>query len=178
MSIQRSILAAACALLPIDALSAPAQVYFGILSGPNETPPIPSPGVGFALVTYTPDDFMMRVQVSFSGLVANTTAAHIHCCFVLPMTTAGVATTTPYFTGFPIGVTAGTYDHTFDMTLASSYNAAFVTAQGSIGAALNAMLAGMANGTAYFNIHSMTYAGGEIRSNMKPDALFANGFEA
>ena len=91
--------------------------------------------------------------------------------------TAGVATTLPSFTGFPTSVTAGTYDHTFDMTLASSYSPAFVTAQGSIAAALNALLAGMSNSTAYFNIHTTTNPGGEIRANMKPDAVFASGFE-
>jgi len=35
----------------------------------------------------------------------------------------------------------------------------------------------MANGTAYFNIHSVVNPGGEIRSNLQPDAVFANGFE-
>jgi len=119
----------------------------------------------------------MRVQVSFTGLTSGTTASHIHCCFVLPMLTASVATTTPTFTNFPLTVTAGTYDRTFDMTLASSYNPAFVTAQGSISAALNAILAGMTNTTAYFNIHTTNFPGGEIRVNMRPDAVFANGFE-
>jgi hypothetical protein len=41
-----------------------------------------------------------------------------------------VATTLPTFAGFPLGVTSGTYINTLDLTLASSYNPAFVTANG------------------------------------------------
>ena len=70
----------------------------------------------------------MTVNVTFSGLTTATTAAHIHCC-VAPPGNAGVATTTPTFPGFPLGVTAGTYSQTFDMTAPASYNPAFVTAQ-------------------------------------------------
>src|ERR1700732_86713 len=43
---------------------------------------------------------------------------------------AGGATTVPAFSGFPLGVTSGTYDHVLDLTSASSYNPAFVTMQG------------------------------------------------
>jgi len=74
-----------------------------------------------------------------------------------------VATTTRTFPGFPLGVTSGTYDQTFDMTLSSSYNPAFVTANGSVGAAEAALFADMAAGTAYLNIHSQVVPGGEIR---------------
>lgn len=63
------------------------------------------------------------------------------------------------------------------MTLASSYNSTFVTAQGSISAALNAILTGMTNSTAYLNIHTGTFPGGEIRSNMKLDTVFVDDFE-
>jgi putative alpha-1,2-mannosidase len=179
MLVKRCVLALAIAIAPTTACYAVDQLFFGYLNGANESPnPVPSPGTGFALVTYSRDTVMMRVQVSFAGLTTGTSASHIHCCFSPPTTTtAAVATTTPYFTGFPIGVTAGTYDHTFDMTLASSYNPSFVTAQGSISAALNAILIGMTNSTAYFNIHTSMFQAGEIRANMKPDAVFVNGFE-
>ena len=75
----------------------------------------------------------------------------------------GVATTLPTFTDFPLGVTSGTYDHTFDMASASSYNPAFVTANGGISNAFSALLAGMTTGNAYLNIHSSAFPGGEIR---------------
>ena len=62
--------------------------------------------------------FTMRVESTFSGLTGITTASHIHCCTAVASTgTAGVATQTPSFVGFPLGVTSGTFDSTFDMTL-------------------------------------------------------------
>jgi hypothetical protein len=112
----------------------------------------------------------MRVQVSFVGLTGNTTASHIHAPTVVALTgTAGVATTTPTFTGFPLGVTSGVYDHTFDLTQSSSYNPAYVTANGGTVAAANAaLLAAIAAGKAYLNVHSVTFGGGEIRGFLVP----------
>jgi hypothetical protein len=112
----------------------------------------------------------MRVQATFSGLTGNTTASHIHAPTAAAGTgTAGVATTTPTFTGFPTGVKAGTYDHTFDMTLASSYNPAYITANGgSPATAFIAFKAAVAAGKSYLNIHSSFAAGGEIRGFLLP----------
>lgn len=141
------------------------QIYTFDLSGPAESPPNASPGTGSALVTFDLDLVTMRVQADFTGLTGMTTAAHIHCCTADPgLLNAGVATITPTFTGFPSGVTAGVYDHTYDMAVAGSYNAAFITANGgSVSGALNALLAGLDAGKAYFNIHTSTFGGGEIR---------------
>ncbi|MBB4843290.1 hypothetical protein HNP55_001809 [Paucibacter oligotrophus] len=149
-------------------LSAPAwahtYVFDVILSGLAESPPNASPGSGVATVTFDMDLATLRLQTSFSGLTGTTTAAHIHCCTAAANAgNAGVATTTPSFPGFPTGVSAGSYDHTFDLTQASSYNAAFVTAQGGVANAMNALLAGAQNGKAYLNLHSNTFPGGEIR---------------
>jgi hypothetical protein len=139
--------------------------YVGTLSGANESPSTNSPGVGTALVSYNTDTQMMEVQLTFSDLTSPNTAAHIHCCTAMPFVgTAGVATVTPTFTGFPSNVTFGTYDHTFDLTQASSYNPAFVTLQGgSVANAEAALLAGLAGGTTYLNIHTGQNPGGEIR---------------
>ena len=134
------------------------------LSGGAEVPIVVTGGTGSALVTFDLDLVTMHVQAEFSGLTGNTTASHIHCCDFQANTNAGVATTTPTFTGFPLGVTAGTYDHTFDMTLTSSYRAAFLTANGgSVTNALNSLLAGLDSGKAYFNIHTSAVPSGEIR---------------
>jgi hypothetical protein len=140
-----------------------AQIYTAKLSGPNEIPVNNSPGIGTAKVTI--DGTMMRVEATFSGLVGNTTSSHIHAPTALPGEgTAGVATTTPTFPGFPSGVKAGTYDRTFDMTMASSYNPAYITANGGTPAsAFAALKAAMDAGKSYFNIHSNVYPGGEIR---------------
>ena len=91
--------------------------YEAFLSGPDEFPPNASPGTGTAIVDYDDVAHTLYVDIVFSGLLGTTTASHIHAATASPGTgTAGVATTTPYFAGFPIGVTSGTYVNTLDLT--------------------------------------------------------------
>jgi hypothetical protein len=163
-SVGLAIIAFAALGLASNADAAPI-VFSTTLSGPNEATPNASPGTGTALVTFDPIANTMRVEVSFSGLLGVTTASHIHCCTTVPLTgAAGVATTSPTFTDFPSGVTSGTYDHTFDMTLATSYNAPFITANGGTTAsAESALFNAMVAGKTYLNIHSSVFPGGEIR---------------
>jgi len=175
------------ALGAILAVSSPAETLTFVATGPaalglsplNENPPHPSSsGTGTALVTWDTVTNMMTVNAVFSGLTSADTASHIHCCISAPGTT-GVATTTPTFTGFPTGVTSGTYAHTFDMLATGSYNPAFVSAHGGTAAsAAAALLAGMKAGQSYLNIHTSQFPGGEIRGflvkpvdiSIKPDS--------
>src|SRR5262249_5094716 len=122
-------------------------------------------GTGFGSVSYDSTAHTLQLQLSFSGLQGNTTASHIHAPTAAPFSgNAGVATTTPTFAGFPLGVTSGTYSTTLDLTLASSYNPAFVTANGGTKPGAEAALtAAMAAGEAYWNVHSTSFPGGEIR---------------
>lgn len=153
--------ALACFTLTAQALPV---VFTASLSGSAEAPPNASPGTGLATITVDAALHTLRVEASFSGLIGTVTAAHIHCCTPTAGSgTAGVATATPTFPGFPAGVTAGSYDHLFDLTQASSFNASFITALGGIGAAEFALLQGIEDGTAYFNIHTTAFPGGEIR---------------
>ena len=158
---------ALAAVLGASALAAQAheQVYLATLNGPSEAPPNTSLGSGTAKITFDLDLVTMRVEASFSGLMGNVTAAHIHCCTATALTaTAIVATRTPSFDSFPTGVTSGTYDFTYDMTQASSYNAAYITANGgTVSTAMNALIAGLDAQKAYFNIHTGSFPGGEIR---------------
>jgi hypothetical protein len=137
------------------------------LSGANEFPSNASTGTGFTTVTYDPTAHSLRVQASFANLLGTTTASHIHCCVANPFDvtqTAGVATQTPTFAGFPLGVLAGTYDNTFDLTQASSWNAAYITANGGTAASAEAAFsAGLLSGRSYLNIHTSVVPGGEIR---------------
>ncbi len=105
------------------------------------------------------------IDLTFSGLTGMTTASHIHAATAVPGTgTAGVATTTPYFTGFPIGVTSGSFTTTLDLTSASSYNPSYVTANGGTTATAEAALASaIAADESYLNIHTSAFPGGEIR---------------
>jgi hypothetical protein len=139
--------------------------YVANLDGPSEFPPNASPGTGFAEVDYNDILHTLQVQVTFSGLLGTTTASHIHAPTASPATgTAGVATTTPYFSGFPIGVTSGSYSNLLDLTLASSWNPAFITANGGTTAGAEVALASaMAADESYLNIHTTVVPGGEIR---------------
>ncbi len=164
------------ALLATAAVAASANgaiiTYTAILDGPSEAPPNASPGTGFAIVDIDRDAHTMRVRVEFSGLVGNVTACHIHAPTAVAGTgTVGVATPTPSFPGFPHGGTSGMYDMTFDMTLASSYNAAFLNAPsrgGNTGLAEADFWLYLHQGRAYVNVHSNVFPGGEIRGFLVP----------
>jgi hypothetical protein len=174
-------------VLFLSAASSPAATLIFIASGPtasglsplNENPPHPqSSATGTGLITWDTVTNIMTVNVVFSGLTTPNTAAHIHCC-IDPPGNAGVATTVPTFTGFPGGVTSGTYAHTFDMLNATSYNPAFIASHGVTAAsAAAALLAGIQAGQTYLNIHTTTFGGGEMRGflvtpvdlSIKPDA--------
>src|SRR5262245_61083361 len=165
-------LMAAMAPLALALLSGTAQAailsYYANLDGPSE--PTPSLGTGFATVNYDNVAHTLQIQFNWTGLTGTTTAAHIHGPTALAGSgTAGVATTTPYFAGFPIGVTSGSYSNTLDLTLASSYNPSFVTANGGTTAGAEAALtAAIAADKAYLNIHSTVFGGGEIRGFLIP----------
>ena len=155
------------ALIAFGLMSANAAIfdYSVVLSGPGESPPNASPGFGIGTVEF--DDFLntLTLSLTFNDLLGTTTASHIHAATVSPFTgTAGVATTTPYFAGFPIGVTSGSYNTVLDLTLASSYNSSYITANGGTTASAEAALAAaMASGEAYWNIHTTLFPGGEVR---------------
>ena len=168
-----SLAAIGAGLLLTQSASAHTFTFSTIMNGLNENPPNGSLGTGTATVIVDSDLFTMRVIANFSGLTGTTTQAHIHCC-VAPPANVGVASIVPSFTGFPLGVTSGSYDFTYDMALASSYNPAFITANGgSISNAFQALFDAM-SGTApgglgaYFNIHTTSHTGGEIRGFLAP----------
>ena len=136
--------------------------YVATLNGPTEG--TVSPGIGTGLAIIDPVANTLFVSETFSGLLSPTNASHIHCCTAAPLTgTAAVATQVPSFSLFPSGVTSGTFSQTFDLTLASSWNPAFITANGGTTASAEAVLvAGLAAREAYFNIHTAQFPGGEI----------------
>jgi CHRD domain-containing protein/PEP-CTERM motif-containing protein len=142
-------------------------VLTATLTGSQEVPPTGSPGIGSALVTLDTVTNLLTVNVSFAGLGSPTIASHIHCC-APPGTNAMVATAVPTFPGFPLGVTTGTYLMTFDLTVASSYNPAFITAHGgTVAGAQAAFIAGLISGQTYLNIHTTQFPGGEIRGQLQ-----------
>jgi hypothetical protein len=125
-------------------------VFDATLSGLNETPPNASPAIGSAILTLHNDLNTLDVDITFSGLVAPDTASHIHCCGP-----AGIATSVRLpFTGFPTGVTSGSFLSTFLLStgLSGITPADFIT--------------GMETGQAYVNVHSTAFGGGEIRGQV------------
>ncbi len=170
MKLAPLILFASAAFAVAAPASADERIFVATLSGAAESPPVASPGSGSVTVTIDDATFMMRVQASFADLLGTTTVAHIHCCTAAPgFGNVGVATVTPTFTGFPAGVTSGSYDHTFDMSLASSWNASFITASGgTTAAAFDRLMTGIDGGSAYFNVHTSAFGGGEIRGFLAP----------
>ena len=151
-------------------------VYFATLNGPNEFPSNSSPATGSATVTVDLDILTMRVQADFSGLTGTTSAAHIHGPIPDPPADpiAGVITALPSFPNFPLGVTSGTYDQTFNLANAATYNSGYLSGYANLGDAMNAFLVNLDTGKTYLNIHTSTFSGGEIRGFLnvpEPSAL-------
>lgn len=162
---RKLVLVAAMALgLATSAGAAP--IFFQAdLTGAAESPPVNTTGSGYTAIFLDPVANTLRIIVEFQDLIGNTTASHVHCCTaVAGAGNIGVATELPSFTGFPLGVTSGSYDHTFDTSLAATWSPAFLAANGGTAAGAEAaFLAGMLAGRAYLNVHSTFRPGGEIR---------------
>ena len=165
MKNRNALLAVAIALLIAPVARADPILFTAFLDGPSEAAPNTSAGTGSASVTFNLALHQLGVNVTFSGLSAPTTASHIHCCTTLSGSgAAGVATETPTFGGFPLGVTSGTYSNLYDTTLLASFNAPFVAANGGTASgAEQALFNGLLAGQAYLNIHSSEFPAGEIR---------------
>lgn len=146
-------------------------LFFAHLDGPSENPSNASPGTGFAQVVLDTAAHTLSVEATFSGLLGNTIAAHIHCCVAPPGNAGVVVPAGPTFASLPLGVTSGTVSELLDTTQASTFRPAFITANGGTPAGAEAaLLAGLQAGEAYFNIHTLIpgssppmFPGGEIR---------------
>jgi len=134
--------------------------YITALSGANEVPPISTTGTGFATFILTDDSLF--IDVIYSGLTGSPAAGHIHCCVPIGVN-APVAV--PFF-GLP-SAASGTFTNTVDLTLASTYTAAFITASGGTVADAEAALINALNGgNTYANLHTAMFPGGEIRGQI------------
>jgi hypothetical protein len=144
--------------------------YAVVLDGPTEGATNTSLGTGSGEVDYDNTAHTLSLSVTFAGLAGTVTASHIHAATTEAFKgTAGVATPTPTFPGFPSGVTSGTYSAVLDLTSAASFNGSFVTANGGTPAsAEQSLIAAFDAGKAYWNIHSTAFPGGEIRGFLVP----------
>jgi hypothetical protein len=139
--------------------------YTARLTGPGESPPSDSDGLGHVVVRVDFDINKLRINATFDDLAGSVTEAHIHAPTAnVGSGTAIAATPSPSFSGFPLGVTSGDYEGEFDLALASSYDPAFITQSGgTVGDAYSALGVALINGKAYFDIHSTAFPYGEIR---------------
>lgn len=112
----------------------------------------------------------LLIDVNWSGLSGVTTVAHIHCCTATAGTgTVGVAVTPGTLPGFPVGVTSGVYNTVLNLSQDTTFTDGFRNAAGGTALqASDALLQGILNGKAYFNIHSSTFPAGEIRDFLAP----------
>lgn len=125
-----------------------------------------STGSGSVWLAFDTITHVLTINAQWTGLSANTTVAHIHCCTQVPGAgTAGVAVTPGTLPGFPGGVTAGTYFTNIDLDDPLSFTNTFrnTFGGGTQDGAIAALLAAFAAGNAYFNIHTTAFPGGAIR---------------
>jgi CHRD domain/Concanavalin A-like lectin/glucanases superfamily len=127
----------------VSGTTSTARLFKGALNGANERPtPVTTSATGAAIAAFDAGQVFYYLQ--YSGLTANTTAAHIHG-------PAGVNAAAGVLVGFvPAGAQAqsGVYSGT--------------------ATAAPAVLEAAAAGNAYFNVHSTAFGGGEIRGQLVP----------
>ena len=139
---QLGTLAALAALLAFPISARATQFTFNVSLDAAQAGVV-SPGTGSATLILDDVANTLDVSLSFSGLLSPTNNAHIHCC-APPGMTAGVII--PFVPPFPLGVTSGTMNNTFNITAAQVLQ--------------------VESGGAYINIHTDQFAAGEIRGQI------------
>ena len=119
------------------------------LNGLNEVPANASPATGYGFCVLDNAGANLSYSVTYSGLVAPRTASHFHG----PATTAQNAAVV-----FAIAGAGPTAD--------------VITGSWAIDAT---NLTRLQSGLLYFNVHSTTFGGGEIRGQILPDATPTRG---
>lgn len=136
-------MAASLVTLAVPATAAQDAILSTRMTGAGENPPNASPGTGSAVVVVDADSNNVCVFFRFSGLVAASTAGHIHI--------GAAGTNGPVKVPFPATAFGGTSGSRFFCTT--------VTADITDGLTTNP------SGW-YVNIHSTTFPGGEIRGQL------------
>lgn len=163
---QRSSVAIATALLVVGAAST-AQAHLVDMTGTFAPDVSGATGSGSLFLEWDLDGHTLWIDATFAGLSGTTTQAHIHCCTGSAFTgNVGVAlATNGILPGFPLNVKSGHYQRLIDLSLNTSYSAGFLGgAGGTAAAAETKLMDGLVSGKAYMNIHTSTFAAGEIRS--------------
>lgn len=120
----------------------PVTTYQAVMMGVGETPANGSRALGFGTVGLNADQTQITVNMSFSGLSAAATAAHIHG----PGGAGTNASVLFPFTGVPAGTSGAIPEQTFNIT--------------------PTQLGYLQNGYLYMNVHNSVFPGGEIRGQI------------
>lgn len=117
--------------------------YTSQLTGAQQVPPVQTESFGSGTVTLSPNETQILATLNFQNLTSSSTAAHIHG---------------PAFPGMNAGIifdlsASGSTSETH--TLLFSVNPTQVTQ--------------LRSGQWYFNVHSTTFTGGEIRGQIVPE---------
>jgi len=166
----KNLLFATLAVCAVTSAQARLHEYSVRCTGANESPANVSSGIGIGTVIYDDVAHTLQLRVAFSNLTGNVTQTHIHAATTAPFfQNSGIAVGNPSLPGFPLGVTSGVYSNTLNLTSVSTYNAGFLTANGgSVAVAEATLAAALASNRAYWNIHTSTFGGGEIRDFPAP----------
>jgi hypothetical protein len=169
-----SIMKVVCALTMAAAtgLSSPAKASDFVFQGTFGPELAGATGSGTLSMDYDAEGHTLLINATWAGLSGTTTNAHIHCCTASQNTgTAGVALAQDgvMLPNFPLGVMAGSYNELIDLTETNQYSATFLSGSGGTAAGAEArLISNLASGNAYFNIHTNTFPGGEIRAFVAP----------
>ncbi|OGA98707.1 MAG: hypothetical protein A3E25_20715 [Burkholderiales bacterium RIFCSPHIGHO2_12_FULL_69_20] len=148
-------------------MAAPAQAQLTNFQGTFAAEADGATGSGTLDMVYDPVGHTLNINATWAGLSGNTSNAHIHCCTASPNTgTASVALAQAgLLPGFPLGIQSGSYSRLINLNQADQYNASFITGSGgTVAGAEERLINNLASGNAYFNIHTSTFGGGEIRA--------------
>jgi hypothetical protein len=115
--------------------------FMTTLDGAQETPPVPTQGMGLGYFEISPGMNMMSYQVVFSGLSGAPTAAHFHKA--------------------PVGISGGVV-----VNLADSMTANEIKGSLSGTNLTKAFIMDAIAGKIYINVHTPAYSGGEIRGQI------------
>jgi hypothetical protein len=116
--------------------------YQAFLLGTNSVPSNASPATGYGTAILNNAQDMITVNLSWTGLVANATAAHIHG----PAAPGVNAQVVFPFSGVPNATSGSIPQQTFAITAAQVVD--------------------LQNGLFYMNLHTSVYPGGEIRGQL------------
>ena len=130
--------------LTLGVASAYADIYVANLDGLQENPPHATPASGQAIAVLTGN--VLSLSGSFSGLLANFTASHIH--------------------NAPVGVNGGVV---FPLSTVSGGTSGTWNAGSNVFALTPVQLAALQAGNYYVNVHSQLWPGGEIRGQLLLD---------